>query len=219
MQWPDWNGRVALPRHRHRPPRSWTQHAPRWRAWTDVAQADLIAGALARMGVDRAVVLGHSWGCSVAIALALNHPDAVSALVLASGYYYPSPRIDAAVSAALLTPLLGVILRHAVSPPLARAQWPLVLRKLFGPAPTSTKFEAFPKEMTFRPSQIRASAADAALMVPDAAARARRYRELTLPIVLIAGEVDRVVDIDKQSGRLHAELSQSTLRRVPGAAC
>jgi pimeloyl-ACP methyl ester carboxylesterase len=95
--------------------------------------------------------------------------------------------------------------------------WPLVLRKLFGPASTPTKFDAFPKELTFRPSQIRASAADAALMVPDALARAGRYGELKMPVVIIAGEKDRLIDIDEQSGRLHTDVPRSSLRRVPGA--
>ena len=190
---------------------------PRSTVWTDVAQADLIAAALAKMGVSRAVVLGHSWGCSVAMALALNHPDAVSALVLASGYYYPSVRADVVAASGPAIPVFGDVIRYALSPGIARAMWPLLTRKIFGPAPTPSKFAGFPKEMTFRPSQIRASAADSALMIPDAAARAKRYGELAMPVVIIAGEQDRLIDIDDQSGRLHADVPQSSLRRVPGA--
>jgi pimeloyl-ACP methyl ester carboxylesterase len=52
----------------------------------------LIKLALARIGVSHAVVLGHSWGASVAIALALRYPALVRGLVLASGYYYPTLR-------------------------------------------------------------------------------------------------------------------------------
>jgi len=190
---------------------------PRGEVWTDVAQAELIADALSEIGVSRAIVLGHSWGCSVAVALALNYPELVSALVLASGYYYPSVRAEAVPSLGLQIPLLGDAIRHAVSPALARAMWPLLLRKLFGPAPTPEKFAGFPKEMTFRPSQLKASAADTALMVPDAAARAKRYGELAMPVVIVAGESDRLVDTDKQSARLHEDLPHSTLRVVPGA--
>jgi pimeloyl-ACP methyl ester carboxylesterase len=190
---------------------------PRGEVWTDVAQAELIADALDEMGVSSAIVLGHSWGCSVAVALGLNHPHLVSALVLASGFYYPSVRAEAVPSLGLQMPVLGDAIRFAVSPVLARAMWPLVLRKLFGPAPTPEKFAGFPKEMTFRPSQLQASAADTALMVPDAAARSGRYGELAMPVVIIAGEKDRLVDTDKQSARLHADLPQSTLHVVAGA--
>src|SRR6185436_13383151 len=42
---------------------------PRSTIWTPEAQADLIAGALKEIGVSPAVVLGHSWGTLVALAL------------------------------------------------------------------------------------------------------------------------------------------------------
>src|SRR5215204_1640168 len=58
---------------------------PRSTIWTAEAQADLIHEALARLGVSRAIVLGHSWGASVAVALALKYERMVKALVLASG--------------------------------------------------------------------------------------------------------------------------------------
>src|SRR5436190_16479697 len=67
---------------------------PRNVIWTPQAQADLFNKALVRLNVDRAIVLGHSWGASVAIALATRHPSMVSALVLASGYYFPTARAD-----------------------------------------------------------------------------------------------------------------------------
>jgi pimeloyl-ACP methyl ester carboxylesterase len=114
-------------------------------------------------------------------------------------------------------PALGDVVRHAVSPWVARAMWPRMLRKIFGPAPTPAKFSAFTKEMAVRPSQLGASAADSALMVPDAALRSRRYGELKMPVAFVAGEDDRVVDTGSQSGRLHDDITRSTLRRIAGA--
>ena len=38
-----------------------------------------------------------------------------------------------------------------------------------------------------------------------------------MPVVIVAGEEDRLVDIDEQSNRLHAHVLQSTLRRIAGA--
>lgn len=189
---------------------------PRGTVWSPEAQADLIAAALAPLGVDRATVLGHSWGCSVAVALGRRYPELVERLVLASGYYYPTARADVVGMSMPAVPVVGDVLRYSVSPLLGRATWPLVMRTMFGPAPVPEKFEGFPREMALRPSQIRASAAEAALMVPSAAGAAP-YAELKMPVAIIAGEDDRLIDIDAQSARLHAELPQSTFRRVPGA--
>ena len=57
---------------------------PRNVVWTPAAQAELINSALQQSGVTHAIVLGHSWGTSVAVALALIYPNLVQGLVLAS---------------------------------------------------------------------------------------------------------------------------------------
>jgi pimeloyl-ACP methyl ester carboxylesterase len=190
---------------------------PRRTIWTPDAQAVLIHRALKQIGISRATVLGHSWGASVAVALALEHPEIVNGLVLASGYYYPTPRADALLLSGPAAPVVGDILSHTLSPILGRLLWPLLMRKIFGPAKVPAKFGAFPKEMALRPAQIRASAAETALMIPSAFAPPRKYTSLKMPVVIIAGEQDRLIDIEKQSARLHQEITQSKFRRVTNA--
>jgi pimeloyl-ACP methyl ester carboxylesterase len=188
---------------------------PRNVVWTPDAQAELIKLALERLGVSHAIVLGHSWGAAVAVALALKFPDLVRGLVLASGYYYPTMRPDVVAMSAPALPLVGDVLGHTLSPVMSRLMWPLTMAKIFGPRPVPHKFERFPKEMALRPSQIRASAAESALMIPDTFHFRGHYADLKMPVVIIAGEQDRLVDIDKQSARLHSDVSQSTFHRVP----
>jgi pimeloyl-ACP methyl ester carboxylesterase len=190
---------------------------PRSTIWTPEAQADLFHAALNKIGVSRAIVLGHSWGASVATALALKYPEAVGSLVLASGYYYPSARADVVLASGPAVPVIGDIMRYTVAPLLGRVMWPLVMRKVFGPASTPEKFAGFPKEMALRPSQIRASAAESALMIPNAVAMHEDYAGLKMPLVIIAGHDDRLIDIDDQSARLHEDVTQSTFHRVRGA--
>ena len=123
--------------------------------WTPAAQAELVSKALHRLGISRAVVLGHSWGASVAVALALKYPDLVSGLVLASGYYYPTARADVLALSVPALPWAGDVIRHTVSPIASRIIWPVLMSKIFGPPTMPKKFGAFPKEMAVRPSQIR----------------------------------------------------------------
>ena len=191
---------------------------PREVVWTAAAQSELIEAALRKIGITSAAVLGHSWGCSVAVALALRAPALVRSLVLVSGYYYPTVRTDVVTMSVPALPGLGDLIRYTLSPLVARMMWPLLKRRIFGPAPTPQKFEVgYPEEMAFRPSQIRASAAESALMIPGAFAARRHYKQITQPVVIVAGEEDRLIDIDDQSARLHSELHNSTLHRVPGA--
>ena len=189
---------------------------PRNVVWTPAAQAELINGALQRLGVSHAIVLGHSWGASVAVALALKYPNLVQGLVLASGYYYPTLRPDVVALSAPAVPLVGDVMGYTISPIVSRVMWPLLMTKIFGPRSVPKKFEGFPKEMALRPSQIRASAAESALMIPDAFHFRDEYANLKVPVVIVAGDEDRLVDIDAQSTRLHRDVPHSSFHRVPG---
>jgi len=191
---------------------------PRGSAWPAAEQAGLLRRALARLGVGRPVVVGHSWGTNAALALALADPAAVRGLVLVSGYYEPTLRADALLVAPAAVPVLGDVLRHTVSPPLGAALLPLVVKGMFAPLPVPERFKAgFSAGMAVRPSQIRAEAQDGATMAYGVAAMRERYGELDMPVVIMAGAEDKVVDVGRHAARLREQLPRADLRLVPGA--
>jgi len=51
-------------------------------------------------------------------------------------------------------------------------------------------------------------------MIPDAFVLRNHYADLKMPVVIIAGEKDKLIDIDTQSARLHSDVSQSTFHRI-----
>ncbi len=176
---------------------------PRERRWGPVEQAEVLVAAAAKLGIERPVVVGHSWGTLPAIVWALDHPERIGALVLASGYYFPTPRPDVVTVLPAVIPGIGDLLRHTVSPILGRAMIPLGNRMIFSPAPVPARWSAeFPFELALRPAMLRATLADTAQMVPAAAALEPRYKDLRLPRVLIAGDGDKLVDTDAQTKRL-----------------
>ena len=189
---------------------------PRDTKWGPEAQADFIHRALLELGVESPIVIGHSWGTLVAIALALRHPGYVESLVLLSGYYYPTPRVDVPLFSMPSVPVVGDLIRYTIAPVLGRIMWPAMVRKLFAPAETPTRFKnEYPVWMGLRPSQLRATTEEIALMIPSAYALSKRYEELTLPVVIIAGAADLHAIPALHSERLHAELPQSELILVP----
>jgi pimeloyl-ACP methyl ester carboxylesterase len=187
---------------------------PRRTVWTPEAQADLVAAALRQIGVSQAIVLGHSWGTLVALAFAVKYPKEVQALVLASGYYYPTGRADLVMLSPPTVPLIGDLLSYTLSPLLSRLMWPLLLRQIFGPSPVPEKFAGFPEEMAVRPSQIRASAAESALMIPCVHTLEKQYSLLQMPVAIVSGAEDRLIE-PEQSAHLHRDIPHSTLRSVP----
>lgn len=187
------------------------------RVWTPSAQADLIAAALQQLGVNAAFVVGHSMGTMVATALALNHPQRVRGLALLGGYYYPSARMDALLVAPVALPVVGDVLRYTATPLAARAMLGKMVKGMFSPRPVPPVFHSvLSREMMLRPVQLRAGAEDGTLMVPGALSVRKRYGELAhLPLLIVAGADDLVVDPGAQSGRLHEAMPHSTFELVP----
>ena len=179
--------------------------------WTPEEQAALLYKALHQLGVERPIVIGHSWGTLVTLAMALNFPKYVRAITLVSGYYYPSARPDVVLMSGPAIPGIGHLLRYTIAPLLGRAMWPLLVRRMFQPAPVPERFEQFPKWISLRPSQLGASAAETAMMVPAAKRLSERYGELTLPVAVVAGTGDRIADIEHNAMRFHAEVQHSEL--------
>ncbi len=192
---------------------------PRVRLWTARAQADLVRRTLARLGVERPIVLGHSWGTLVALALALDHPEAVRGLVLLSGYYFPTGRLDVWAFAPPAIPVLGDLMRYTVSPALGQMLAPKLIAKMFEPLPVPQRFATrFPLDLALRPWAIRASAEDSALMVSG-----RRRPAGSLPRARPAGRDPLRYGRSGRharapGGALAGRIADSELTLVPGSA-
>jgi pimeloyl-ACP methyl ester carboxylesterase len=152
----------------------------------------------------------------VALALALNHPHTASGLLLLSGYYYGTIRPDIVPASLPAVPVAGDLMAMTISPVAALLTGPVALKASFAPAPISDKMADFPVGLTLRPSQIRASAAEGALMVPAALLLSPRYHELALPVIIMAGDGDLVTFAGKHAERLARDIQGADLRLVRG---
>ena len=188
---------------------------PRGTWWTPAAQAALLAAALDQLGVERAVVLAHSWATLVAVSLGLQRPQLVQALVLASGYYYPSVRLDV-LTATPAIPVIGDVLSHTISPLLGRLIWPLAIKRAFAPSAVPDSFRRLSPWMALRPKQLRAEAEETAMMIPSAAMLHAHYPELRMPVAIVAGDADAIASAQHNSVRLQRDIDGSELTLLPG---
>lgn len=191
---------------------------PPGRNWTAAAQASILPEAFRLLGIQRPIVVGHSWGTLVALALALDHARHVAGLVLASGYYYPTPRKDVALFSVPAIPVVGDLIRHTVAPLIGEAMAPGLIERMFSPQGVSPRFaEQFPVALTVRPSQIRAFSEDSAHMISAAEMLSSRYRSLFPPTAILAGDADEIVSY-RQAQKLHGEVAGSRLEILRGGS-
>jgi pimeloyl-ACP methyl ester carboxylesterase len=189
---------------------------PRLRLWTPRRQAAVIAEALAILGIKDAIVVGHSWGALVALALALHNNTPARGLLLVSGYYFPSRRLDVWLLSGPGIPVIGDFFRYTISPLLSACILPLLFRIIFAPMPVPDRLmQKYPVALMVTPRHLRAAAEDTAFMIPAAAEIAPSYGTVTCPVTIIAGEGDRVVAPD-QAVRLAALIPRAKLIMLPG---
>ncbi|HAJ37193.1 MAG TPA: alpha/beta hydrolase [Chloroflexi bacterium] len=174
------------------------------------AQADLTIALMDELGVEQAVLVGNSAGGAVSIITALNYPERVKALILISPAVYGGGP-NAVTRWLLQTPQM----QH-IGPLIARRiqDWGIDFARSAWHNPTLITDEVWQGYMA--PLQIENW--DRALWELTAASRANRLDErlgeLTLPILVITGDDDRIVPTT-QSVRLAQELPNARLTVIP----
>jgi len=162
---------------------------------TPKGQADTVAALMRRLGIERAVVVSHSFGGSIAAALALDHPDMVRGLVFIAPATHPWPG-GATTWYYRLTdmPVAGWAFSQTITT-LAGA-WRMANATIcvFAPNPAPRDYlERASIPLVLRPRAFRANAADVESLLGFATANAGPYPSITSPTVVISGDSDTVV--------------------------
>lgn len=197
-----------------RPGFGWSDR-PHDREWTPDAQATLVRSALRRLGVERPVLYGHSFAAPIVVSFALLYPGDVRGVVAASGYYYPNFRADSLLAWSMTLPVIGRVLRNTLMPVQGAAFGTLSVKAMFAPAPMPETWAVFPSSLSLRPSQLRASGEDGRTMRAWAKRSSPHYGDIAVPLMIVAGSEDLVVDPIGHSGRLHDDVPGSRLRLWP----
>ncbi|RSK35148.1 alpha/beta hydrolase [Rhodovulum iodosum] len=177
------------------------------------AQAAQLDAAAGRLGIRRAVVLGHSYGAAVAMAWALNHPARVAGVVTLAGVTMPWPG-QLAPWYSMASTGLGSALVSAVATE-ARARG--ALARFFAPQPVPAGYADFVGiDLALRPATLRASARQVDSLRPSLVEMSARYPGLDLPVEVVHGTADRTVGIDIHSRPLAARLPRARLTALDG---
>lgn len=180
-------------------------------------QAALIHQALQRIGVNRAIVVGHSWSGALATAYTLAFPDAVSGLVLLAPATHPSDESIGWYAPILTKPVIGPFFANFIMLPLGKFLIGPGIKAVFAPQQPPDDYVALAaSELVLRPHEIAANAEDLAGIKAFVAGQAPHYGEIQTPTTVITGDVDNTV-----SHRIHAEviaamLPRGTLIVLPG---
>ena len=195
----------------------------RGRATTLEDQADAIAALMDRLGFDRALLVGHSLGGALSLAVAVRHPTRVTGLALLAPLT-TMPRDPPAVFRSLQVPqLLRSLIAWTVAIPAFVSRQGALMRVVFGPehAPRDYARRAGGL-LSLRPQQFLSAAEDYAAAPRSLLTLEARYGELArepaapLPIAVLYGREDRVLDYRAQGEGFVARLPHVRLELVSG---
>jgi pimeloyl-ACP methyl ester carboxylesterase len=189
---------------------------PAEHAGSPFVQAELIRGLLRRLDVERPVLVAHSAGASVALALALEHPDEVAAVVTVAGYVMSLRSPGRAPSRLLTLPVLGPLVCWTVAVPFGSLVAGRLLRRMAGTDSVPAAYDDIGPAMALDPDSLRFSAYDLADVEEGLLALEPRYADLGVPLVIVHGQDDPVI-WPSQAAQLKALVPGADLVLVPGA--
>jgi pimeloyl-ACP methyl ester carboxylesterase len=180
------------------------------------AQAGVIAGFIDRLGLGQPLVVGHSLGGAVALALALNHRSRAGALALIAPLTQPQDTVPDPFRGLLIeSPLLRRIIAWTLATPLSIARSRVALETLFGPEPVPADFATKGGGLlSLRPSSFINASTDLMAIPEDLPGQAKRYGALSIPIGVLFGTSDRILDCRLHGEGLAAQLPDVDLELV-----
>lgn len=163
---------------------------------TLTAQAKTIATLIRRLDLKQPLLVGHSLGGALSLAIALDHPDCAGGLALLApltharedvpeafrGLVIPSPQVRKAVAWTVATPL-GIrrgpkLLAEVFAPEAVPADFPMRAGGLLG----------------LRPSAFYNTSTDLMAVSETLPGYMARYKSLDIPMAMLFGRGDRILD-------------------------
>ncbi|HEX8166750.1 MAG TPA: alpha/beta hydrolase [Beijerinckiaceae bacterium] len=201
-----------------RPGSGWSDRVGGAEAASPATQARVIREAMEKLGVGRAIVVGHSWSGALALTLALDHAPMVAGLVLLSPVSHPWPGGGVSWYYGPTTfPVLGRLLTWTLTTPAGLLLMRPTLAAVFAPQqPPPDYLDRSRAPLVLRPKAFRANAEDVAGLYAFVSAQSRRYGAIRTPTVIVSGSADTIVWTSLHSRSLEREIPGARLVVLPG---
>jgi pimeloyl-ACP methyl ester carboxylesterase len=188
---------------------------PNHRPITVEVQAEMLHTTLTQLGIERPIVVGHSWGGSLALVYALNFTKEISGAVLLAPAAYESDDGVSFLSKLPAWPVIGDILNFLFTPLLSAWLVRTDIAKAFSPDPVPKKYLRHVLAEWTRPKKVKWYSVDDALLNESLPKFADRYPEINVPVVIVTGDADQIVPAEQNAERLYRALPQSHLNLLP----
>lgn len=182
------------------------------------AQAATLAKFMRALGLKRPLVVGHSLGGALSLAIALDHPDCAGALALIAPLtHVPDHVPDVFKGLIIRSPTLRKVIAWTLATPLGILRGPAALKEVFGPEPAPTDFPLRAGGLLgLRPNAFCSASSDAVLAEYVLRNYVARYPSLALPMGMLFAKGDRILDYRAQAEAMKAACPALDLELMEG---
>ncbi|MBW9091276.1 alpha/beta hydrolase [Rhizobium wenxiniae] len=180
-------------------------------------QAAAISRVMDWKGIDRAIIVGHSFGGAIAASFAVFHPEKTAGLLFLAPATHPWPGgVDWYYKIAA-APWLGWWFTRLVSLPAGLVLMDGATKSVFSPNRRRDRYvEEGAPALVLRPENFRNNAIDVANLHDYVTRISPRYKEITAPTVIITGDSDPIVLEEIHSQGLARDIVGSELVMIHG---
>lgn len=187
------------------------------RGETPMEQADLLRAAAKAIGIERPIVLGHSFGGAVAMAWALGDPEGTAAVVDVSGATMPWPGRLNWTYRLTEGPLGGALVPWLVAAWTPQRLVDRAIAGTFAPDDVPDSYaESLGAALAMRAASFRANARQVNALRAAVEEMSRRYPTLPMPVEIVHGDADTIVGLEIHSRPLAALVPGARLTILPG---
>lgn len=179
-------------------------------------QARMIAEMLEKEGIENPLLVGHSLGGAVSLALAVNHPERVGALALVSALIKAPDKPAAAFAGIdIANPGMRRFVAETMAVPMSIRNGAKTLAFVFGPdaAPDDFRIKGGGL-LSLRPGAFYGAATDLQAVALDMPAITERIGEISHPVGLFYGMGDRILSAPEQIEALRTALPDADIETM-----
>lgn len=183
------------------------------------AQGDMVAALIEKLGLDRPLVVGHSLGGAVALATALDHPAQVGGLALIAPLTHTvDDAPEALKQLAVASPVTRRIVAWTIAVPSTMMNGKAALAEVFAPDPVPADFATRGGGLLgLRPKAFYSASSDLVAVRSDLDDMVARYAGLAMPVGILYGTSDRILDYRVQGEAMVGKVPGVTLETIEGA--